>query len=254
MQNVLPEVLKGDRESGVSICEIHGEYNSTWLHVGRWSRCPECERISKEKREAEMLKVESRERTVKAINGSLIPPRYKTKSFDNYIAPNNSPAARSRDSLADYATMFGENIKNGSSAVLLGKCGTGKTHLAAAVGNYILNNGYTVKYMTMYDAVGKFKETFNNRDISEESVLKVFADPDLLIIDEAGVGFGSTSEEIFMYRMINRRYEQMKPTMVCANLTIEEFSDKIGERVLDRLMEGGGPVLVFDWDSYRMNG
>ena len=50
---------------------------------------------------------------------------------------------------------------------------------------------------------------------------------------------------------MNGRYEQMRPTIVLSNLVRDELSAYLGARVLDRLTEGGGVVVAFDWDSYR---
>ncbi len=43
----------------------------------------------------------------------------------------------------------------------------------------------------------------------------------------------------------------MKPTIITANLTKSELNQYLGERVMDRLTEGGGAIIAFDWGSYR---
>ena len=45
----------------------------------------------------------------------------------------------------------------------------------------------------------------------------------------------------------------MKPTILLSNLNIEGLGEYLGERVMDRLREGGGKMIAFDWDSYRRN-
>ncbi|WMR96878.1 ATP-binding protein [Mergibacter septicus] len=87
--------------------------------------------------------------------------------------------------------------------------------------------------------------------ISEEKVIKFYTDKDLLIIDEIGVQFGSEAEKIILFEIINTCYEQMKPTILISNLSEQELGDYIGERVLDRMMEGQGAIIAFDWESYR---
>ena len=92
-----------------------------------------------------------------------------------------------------------------------------------------------------------------NRDsqISEERAIKTYTDKDLLIIDEIGIQFGSEAEKIILFEIINTRYEQMKPTILISNLSEQELGAYIGERVLDRMMEGQGAIIAFDWESYR---
>jgi len=43
----------------------------------------------------------------------------------------------------------------------------------------------------------------------------------------------------------------MKPTILISNLSEQELGIYIGERVLDRMMEGQGAIIAFDWESYR---
>lgn len=50
---------------------------------------------------------------------------------------------------------------------------------------------------------------------------------------------------------MNTRYERMLPTVLISNLTPAEISQVISDRLTDRMVEGGGATLVFDWNSYR---
>ena len=54
-----------------------------------------------------------------------------------------------------------------------------------------------------------------------------------------------------MFEIINTRYERMKPTILISNQSKDELSAFIGERVIDRMNDGGGCTLAFTWDSYR---
>lgn len=232
-------------------CERHGEYEAFFLkHADRWSVCPDCQREEREERERLEANVRRQREIREAIGRSGIPERFKERNFENYIIGQNSAQNRAYGVLRDFAYHFPRIRQNGVCALLLGKCGTGKTHLATSIANYIMPRGYSALYMTVYDAVSKFKETFNS-DLTEENVLAMFATPDLLILDEAGVGFGSEAEKLFIYRLINRRYEQVKPSIMIANLTIDEFKDRVGERVLDRLLESEGAIIPFTWNSHR---
>ena len=56
---------------------------------------------------------------------------------------------------------------------------------------------------------------------------------------------------MLMFRVINKRYEDMKPTFLISNLSESDLSKYIGERTIDRFHENHGAVFVFNWDSYR---
>jgi DNA replication protein DnaC len=81
--------------------------------------------------------------------------------------------------------------------------------------------------------------------------MRSFAQVDLLILDEVGVQFGTEFEKVIITDIINRRYSDMRPTIIMSNLTSDELSEYLGARVVDRMYEGGGGVLAFDWESYR---
>ena len=76
--------------------------------------------------------------------------------------------------------------------------------------------------------------------------------PGLLIIDEIGVQYGTDSERNILFEVINDRYEDMLPTIMISNLPLNELAPLLGERVVDRMLEGGA-VLSFNWPSYRSN-
>ena len=75
---------------------------------------------------------------------------------------------------------------------------------------------------------------------------------DLLVIDEVGAQFGSDTEKLFIFDIIDGRYQDMKPTILISNLDIAGIKDVIGERCVDRLREGGGSMIAFNWESSRV--
>jgi DNA replication protein DnaC len=75
--------------------------------------------------------------------------------------------------------------------------------------------------------------------------------PDLLILDEVGVQFGSDTEKLLLFDVLNERYEQRKPTLLLSNLALDGVKAFLGERIYDRLREDGAEAVVFDWDSWR---
>ncbi len=56
---------------------------------------------------------------------------------------------------------------------------------------------------------------------------------------------------MILFEVINTRYESMKPTIIISNLALNELAGFIGERVIDRMNDGGGCTLTFTWGSYR---
>ena len=141
-------------------------------------------------------------------------------------------------------------------ALFLGKPGTGKNHLALAIARHaITEHQSSAVFTTALKIAREYKSTWSKGSAkTEDDVIRYFTRPDLLIIDEVGVQFGSDAEKLIMFEIINTRYERMKPTILISNQTREELAAFIGERVLDRMSDGGGCTLSFTWDSYRSKG
>ena len=74
---------------------------------------------------------------------------------------------------------------------------------------------------------------------------------ELLVLDEIGVQFGSDAEKLIMFDIINERYEAMRPTILISNLALSGLSEFVGDRIVDRMKENGGKLMVFDWESHR---
>lgn len=67
--------------------------------------------------------------------------------------------------------------------------------------------------------------------------MRTYIAPNLLVIDEIGVQFGSEAEKIILFEIINERYEAMKPTILISNLSQQELGAYVSERIVDRMRE-----------------
>lgn len=240
-------------------CPKHGTVQEIYLKglakfPDHWSGCEECSHEEAERQHEELRKAEEEERRQAWIASKLksarIPKRFADKSFEDFDVTN--PKANSRmNEIRSYAI----DIANGEvdrSMILVGKVGNGKTHLGCAALTKIIKSGKTGFYLTFSDLVRSVKESWKKgSDDSESAVYQRFSAPDFVVLDEVGVQNFSEFEQVVAYEAINARYLEEKPTMVITNLPAKELSSVLGERVVDRLREGGGKALDFDWDSYR---
>lgn len=238
-------------------CETHGEYQATLTRFRdreTWSTCEKCQqekRDAENRAEQERAAIEAKRVSIeKRLGGACIPPRFQGKGFDNYLVENDGQKKALAKCLR-YADQFQDNLKTGKSLLLLGGVGTGKTHLANAIANKVIREqGKTVLYSTVGNILRFIRSTFNGSETSELEAYQVFSDPDLLIIDEIGVQKASEFELMALFDIINDRYENMVPTIIISNHGVDELSNYLGDRVVDRLREGG-ELIVFNWSSNR---
>ena len=135
---------------------------------------------------------------------------------------------------------------------IIGPCGTGKSHLAQALGHSAIRNGYNVlftsasKMLTQLNAA----RAINGYDRHFSKLANV----DLLIIDDFGLKPLKPTQDEDFHDIISERYER-KSTIVTSNLDIPEWSDAfpnriLGEATIDRLRHGAYTV-VLEGKSFR---
>ena len=240
-------------------CPKHGYYVSTNYIGDYWTECPECMTLVKKKKEdEEKLKYIRQEeeriqrRWMGKIKTALIPERFKDRTLDSYIAKTSDQ----KTALAfakEYAENFDQVMKTGRSAIFVGKVGTGKTHLAVGIALSIMEQQRSPLFTTVQRLVRRVKDSWRTKEETESEVIEAFASPDLLILDEIGVQFGSEFEKQILFDVLNERYEKLKPSILLSNIPREQLGEYLGERVTDRLRENGGKMIPFDWDSHRRN-
>ncbi|MBD2791738.1 ATP-binding protein [Xenorhabdus szentirmaii] len=179
---------------------------------------------------------------------SGISPLHQNCSFDNYIT--TSP--EQRKALAK-AKCFAENFgRSFGGFIFCGNPGTGKNHLAAAIGNHIIQNGKSILIATLPDLMMRVRETYQkDAKINESALIDDLCSVDLLVLDDVGVQRNNLNEDLIIFQVVDRRLANKKPVGVLTNLDIDQLTDVLGERVIDRLRMGSPTVVNFNWQSYR---
>lgn len=157
-----------------------------------------------------------------------------------------------RQLIQDLATLrFTESASN---ILFVGSPGTGKTHLATAIGIEASSHRISTYFINANELVMRLITAYKENRI--EAVLKKFAGYKLLIIDEVGyLPIDELGSNLF-FQLINKRYEK-KSTIITTNVPLSQwdttFPGTIANAILDRLVHHSA-VIKITGKSYRMKG
>jgi DNA replication protein DnaC len=242
-------------------CDRHGAYMAAGRHYVKlrrdiWSGCPTCTDVAhraavQANRQREMQEREQRRQgmVAEAIEHAAIPERFKTRSLDNF-----EPRTEQQKVVLELARRFvagwEQTARAGRWLVFAGEPGVGKSHIAIAILRALMPT-HVGQYITCMGMIQAVRATWGRNATTDESqVLRHFGTTPLLVVDEIGVQYGTDGEHTIIFDVLDRRYRDMRPTILLTNQDVEGFKGFIGERLYDRMKENTRWVQ-FDGASFR---
>ncbi|MBE0599874.1 MAG: ATP-binding protein [Burkholderiaceae bacterium] len=147
----------------------------------------------------------------------------------------------------------GAYLKEKRNVILLGKSGTGKTHLATALGIEACRQSRSVRFVTGYALANELIEARTEKNLGR--LIGKYARLDLLILDELGyVPFSKEGAEL-LFQILAERYERGS-VIITTNLGFADWTQVFGDAnmtaaLLDRLTHRAH-IIECTWDSYRL--
>lgn len=215
--------------------------------AGFYETC-DCEGVKQREVEEERKYIEELQqkaklaRVEKLLSQSNLGRRFMERTFENFRFELNPEAYRVA---LDYAQNFEVYAKNGQGLIFTGSFGVGKTHLAAAIANYlIVHKSVPVVFGSVSFLLGELKKAYDSESISADRIEKQLCTVDLLIIDDLGKEKPTEWLVEKLYYIINSRYEDYRPVVITTNLTLDEIEQRLnvagslaGSAIVSRLVE-----------------
>ena len=176
------------------------------------------------------------------------PERVRLADFEIYHAAQE-PAFRS---LLDYESRLEDRVREGCGLVMYGAVGTGKDRLIAYLLYSAAMCGLRCCYAQGQDLFGAFRDRMDAGQKEEELIDRLHKPAVLAVSDPAPpAGELSAWRLELLYRIVDRRYRDLRPTWVTINAeSPEDAEGRLGSQVWDRIQEGAA-VIPCLWPSYR---
>jgi len=156
-------------------------------------------------------------------------------TFANLIARGRSAGAREqeqyRQCVAD-ARAFADAPDGW--LLLSGASGCGKTHIAAAIVNKLLERGEPALFVVVPDLLDHLRSAYQpNADIGYDDLFERVRNAPVLVLDDLGTQAQTPWAQEKLFQLINHRFNTRLPTVVTTNLLPEQLDDRLRTRLTD---------------------
>lgn len=154
-----------------------------------------------------------------------------------------------------FAREYIEGRNTGTGLLFIGGVGSGKSHLAAAIANAIMDyvpipdstaegcgqglacdiTPYSgVRFVGTVALLEQLRASFNDSE-SAQNIIRRYREANLLILDDLGAEKPSDWARERLFDIIDFRYSECLPTIITTNANIPELRQKLGDRICDRI-------------------
>jgi DNA replication protein DnaC len=132
--------------------------------------------------------------------------------------------------------------------ILKGGYGCGKTHLAAAIANYQLDQGRPVLFVVVPDLLDHLRSTFApSSPVRFDQRFESVRTAPLLILDDLGAHSGTSWAQEKLYQIVNYRYNAQLPTVITTNYELEDLDPRLRSRIAELEWSSVVHILAADY-------
>lgn len=164
--------------------------------------------------------------------------RLRHLTFENWERKyTGAPPLNSPDGAYLVALSYADRLSfNGLPWLFLyGTVGTGKTRLAAAIGNRRIDSGESAVFMVVPELLDHLRAAYSpNSEIGYDELFESLKNTSLLILDELGMDTATPWAREKLYQLINHRYNSRLPTVITMNMGAEAIDERLWSRINDK--------------------
>lgn len=181
----------------------------------------------------------------------FVPKRFKHATFETYRI--NQHNKKLFGIVKQWVKTYNEETDQG--LILAGSIGTGKTHLMFSIGRALARRGIWAIYKNFASVCVEMKDSWRRQE-STSHIKELLQEANLLLLDDLGAEMRDNTDQgwvtEFVYDVVEKRYNEMLPTVVATNLNMDDLAERYTERVASRLAEMSVPLWVEGYD-YRLS-
>ena len=118
--------------------------------------------------------------------------------------------------------------------ILAGPSGCGKTHLAVAIANERINNGYPVFFITVPDLLDHLRASFSpNSEMPYDEFFDQVRNAPLLVLDDLGAQTSTPWAKEKLDQLLNHRFSSELPTVIVTITPIDQLEERMHSRLID---------------------
>jgi DNA replication protein DnaC len=171
---------------------------------------------------------------------------YKFNNFNPIGHGLNGEAKNNLNDALNLSKSWAENPEGW--LVFIGKPGCGKTHLAAAICNHLIENNKIVCFAGVPDLLDELRSSYSEKnDNNFDNVFKKIMNANLLVLDDLGAHQISPWVEEKLYQLFNFRYIRKLPTIVTRNSDNVDLDIRIKSRLSDLKLATNFEMLAPDY-------